>query len=95
MSPPPLDEVDALPEELLIELEEPHIELQEVPQRDALLPPPLPTTCELHACSKVEATEELPVVRSLEMEFHVLVRVDILSLEEVVVVALSRVLWKG
>ena len=75
--------------------EEPHSELEEVPQEDAMLPPPLPTTCELHACSKVEAMEELPVVRSLEMEFHVLVMVDILSLEGVLVVAFSRVLWKG
>ena len=89
MSPPPLDEVDALPEEPHIELEEPHIELEEVPQEDALLP--LPTTCVLHACSKVEAMEEFPVVRSLEMEFHVLVRVDILSREEVVVVACKGV----
>ena len=80
--------MDALPEE-------PHSELEEVPQEDALLPPPLPTTCELHACSKVEATEELPVVLSLWREFHVLVGVDILSLEEMLVVALSRVLWKG
>ena len=85
---PPHDDVDALPEE-------PHSELEEAPQEDALLPPPLPTTCELHACSKDEATEEFPVVRSLEMEFHVLVMVDILSKEEMLVVALSRVLWKG
>ena len=91
MSSPPLDEVDALPEEPHIELEEPLIELEEVPQEDALLPPPLPTTCELHACSKVEATEELPVVRSLEMEFHVLVRVDISSKEEMLVVACKGV----
>ena len=82
---PPHDDVDALPEE-------PHSELEEVPQEDALLlPPPLPTTCVLHACSKVDAMEEFPVVRSLEMEFHVLVRVDILSKEEMLVVACKGV----
>ena len=82
MSLPPHDVVDVLPEP------------EEVPIEDAPLLPPLPTTCELHACSKVEAMEELTVVRSLEIVFHVLVIVDILLLQGVLVVALSRVLAK-